>query len=87
LKEESPEIAAWCEQGQHIREELAAAMHGDIDASQVAESPIRAWQAEGRNIERFINERLAGLGKWATEKGYSPTEAAEALSRGERPPL
>jgi hypothetical protein len=86
LKGESPEIAAWCEQGQTIRTVLVAAMHGDLDPSTVDESPIREWQAEGRNIERFINRHIANLGKWATESGYSPAEAAEAIARGERPP-
>jgi hypothetical protein len=45
-----------------IRTVLVAAVHGDLDPLTVDESPIREWQAEGRNIERFINRHITNLG-------------------------
>lgn len=85
LKEENDEIAAWCRRGYAFREELIAAMHGETDPRSLEERPIRAWQAEGREIERYIKERYAKLGRWMRESGLSQQEALEAIQRGEYP--
>jgi hypothetical protein len=86
LKRENELIAAWCEQGQNIRTELVAAMHGEVDARSLEERPIRDWQAEGRRIERYINQQYARLGRWARESGLSEQEVLEAIRRGEYQP-
>jgi hypothetical protein len=84
--DENEEIAAWVEAGQGFRSELVAAMHGELDPSLVAETPIREWQAEGRNIERFIKRQVAALGRWIRQEGWTPEQAIEEINRGARPP-
>ncbi len=59
LKEQNEGIAVWVKQGYAIRAELVAAMHGETDPGALQEGAIREWQAEGRHIERFINEQYA----------------------------
>jgi hypothetical protein len=84
--DENEEIATWVEAGRRFRSELADAMHGDLDPSLVAETSIREWQAEGRNIERFIKKQVAALGKWVREEGWTTEQALEEINRGARPP-
>lgn len=84
--EENDEIAAWVFGGLVYKDQLAGAMHGELDPSAVEEEPIREWQAEGRNIERFVNESYARLGKWIKEEGWTPEQAAAEVKRGVRPP-
>jgi hypothetical protein len=86
LKNESGEIAAWCEQGYAFKAELISAMHGEIDRGSLREEPIREWQAEGRNIERYVNEQYAKLGRWVKGSGLTEKEAIEAIRKGEYQP-
>jgi hypothetical protein len=85
LKEQDADIASWWEQGTHFKAELAAAMHGDVDPASVQERPIREWQAEGRQIQAFVDQRWALTAKWGREQGYTPEETVRALAEGERP--
>jgi hypothetical protein len=57
--ERVPGLVDWCNDGDAIVAELAAAVHGDIDPAVVAEEPVRHWQAAGRELESLIKGRRA----------------------------
>jgi hypothetical protein len=77
------EMFMWMDEGQEIKAELAAAMHGEIDPATLDEPRIREWQATGRYLETEIKRRIAALGKQVRRSGMSADEAAQEMARGE----
>lgn len=80
---EDPDVQVWYATGDEIAEALADAMHDDADPRMLDEGVVRTWQAEGRHIERVVNQRIAALGRAVRKSGLSDEEAAQALARGE----
>ena len=58
-----PDLVDWFRNGDAIEAALAEAVHGETDPRSLDESFVRQWQAEGRDIERVVNERYATLGQ------------------------
>lgn len=83
---ENREIEAWVVAGRSIKLELISAMHGELDPRSLDEAEIREWQATGRQIEKFVKDNYARVGKWIAEKGWTPEQAVEEIQRGVRPP-